>query len=153
MGNRLAVAIVAGSLVAVRLANAAPPTEGDLKELQGKWRLVSIVHEGKKVELPESEEKATWTVEGDRLLYASGVYTELRLDPSKTPKVIEGRTVRKGEEDQPLKGIYSLSGDELKFCICVGPDPKQVPTAFESKAGSGTRLVILKRVSPAKKSN
>lgn len=114
----------------------------DLKKLQGKWETVTVVHNG---EVQKPEKRSPWVFEGNKLKYpAFDTEDEIKLDATLAPKTMDVRVVRKGQKTEELKAIYELAGDTLKICVDVGG--KGRPTAFESKADSGHRLVTLKRV-------
>src|SRR5258708_7818251 len=77
-------------LLAALLAAAPPMTksdanEGDLKRLQGKWRIVSITDNGKKQAISEVQ---YWTIKGKKILYSDD-HDEFELDADKKPKFID----------------------------------------------------------------
>ena len=46
-----------------------------------------------------------------------------------------------------MLGIYELEGDTFKVCFAA-PGKADRPTEFKSAAGSGHRLLVLKRETP-----
>jgi uncharacterized protein (TIGR03067 family) len=137
--GRFAMKIPATVLFVIFLG--APLIAGDdaaakaRKELQGDWQIISIVADGKPVELEDDAKLNIVTFSGDKIKF--------KLDPAKDPKHFDLTQFRDFQEIE-VKGIYKLEGDTLK--ICVDTTLKDRPTAFESKKGSGWRLNIYKRV-------
>jgi uncharacterized protein (TIGR03067 family) len=116
------------------------PSEKDLKLLNGTWKVVSMVHNGK--DIPNAEDHGI-TFDGENVTIkepnggSKGKCT--RLDPTKDPKEIDLTPDGGGKK---LQGIYELKGDELKLCLTRSDER---PSRFESKEGSNSRLVVLKR--------
>jgi len=117
------------------------PSEKDLNLLKGNWKVVSMVHNGK--DLPNAEDHGI-TFDGENVTIkepngeSKGKCT--RLDPAKDPKQIDLTPDGGGKK---LQGIYELKGDELKLCLTRSDSER--PSRFESKEGSNSRLVVLKR--------
>jgi uncharacterized protein (TIGR03067 family) len=65
------------------------------------------------------------------------------LHPSTEPKGIDLTWAEGANKDKRQLGIYRFEADTLT--ICVGPIGKERPKAFESKEGSGSSLLQLKR--------
>ncbi len=63
---------------------------------------------------------------------------------TKHPKEMDIRIERKGSEAKEFKAVYRFEGENLLICVNVGGRVR--PAVFESKAGSGYRLITLKRV-------
>ena len=116
----------------------------DAKEIQGTWKWVSGVINGEKDGLlPHTgtivigDGKIT-PVDGPD----AGQVGQYRLDASVSPKTID-LTSPQGEV---VRGIYSLSGDELRICMGKGPTAAR-PTKLDSTADPPTMLIVLKRQS------
>lgn len=109
------------------------------KALQGRWAIVSITANGKSVD-PQKQEII---VKGNEIRYTLRDVLDLyEIDATKKPMHFDLIEVRdEGKTRAP--GIYKLEGDE--FHLCLDSEKKVRPTAFESKPGSGMRLIILKR--------
>ena len=61
--------------------------------------------------------------------------------------VVQLKIVRPETADRGIiRGIYQLDGDRLK--ICLGEPGKGRPAKFETKPGSGHKLLELKRAKP-----
>jgi uncharacterized protein (TIGR03067 family) len=114
----------------------------DLKKLQGKWKPVTIIHDG---EVSTPKKTSIWVFSGTKLIYPSfQTEDEIKLDASKNPKELDVRVIRKGEKTTEHKAIYSIEGDKLKVCVDIAD--KGRPTAFESKPNSGHRFMELQRI-------
>jgi uncharacterized protein (TIGR03067 family) len=135
-------------IAAVGLTAAADaPKEGgsDLKKLEGTWKLVSGVNNGK--ELGDKTVKgARLVIEGDRHTVKVGRNTYKgthKLNMSKSPKTIDISDTEGPFKGKTVLGIYELDGDEFK--ICYAPPGKPRPKDFTAKAGSGHRSHVWKR--------
>jgi uncharacterized protein (TIGR03067 family) len=67
-----------------------------------------------------------------------------KLDPTKTPKQIDAVRTKGPNAGQKMLGIYELTDDTFKVCFAP-PGKTERPTEFKSAAGSGQRLMVLKR--------
>lgn len=117
-------------------------TKEDLKKMQGKWRVVELIDDGKAA---KPTEKAFKIISESKVIDpGAGTEDEFRLDAGKKPKELDVYVNRKGVVAYQLKGIYEFQGDKLRVCIDL--EGKERPKAFESKPGSGHRLATLERV-------
>jgi uncharacterized protein (TIGR03067 family) len=140
--KRLAIAFFLLALAAGWAAAQGDPSKEDLKKMQGKWEAVSLIDDG---EAKKLDEKSYRIVSGNKVIDpAFNIEDEIRLDATKRPKELDIHINRKGVAPYALKAIYELEGDTLR--VCVDLESKARPTAFQSKPGSGHRLVTLKRV-------
>jgi uncharacterized protein (TIGR03067 family) len=112
--------------------------DDDAKEIQGRWKAVSIIANGHPqtdvVIFEIGDGKITTVVDGQ--VKGTGQY---RLDATLSPRTIDCVDPRAGTG----AGIYSLSRDDLKICVAVPGVAR--PTKFESTSGSA--LLVLKRQS------
>lgn len=140
----LLFAVVVSASSAVAAAPAAAPVDKD--KIQGKWKLVSRQDNGR--DWPEDEVKSfKLAIVGDKVqidwrvgkddIQMKGSFT---LDPAVTPKHL---TV-KWEDGGEYKGLYELSGDDLKLCVTV-ESGHPAPTEFTGKAGSKAALMEFHR--------
>jgi uncharacterized protein (TIGR03067 family) len=118
---------------------AGDAAKQDLKRLQGKWKVVERILDGKK-----REPSGAWTISGHEISYgpqtvARGVF---KLDATTKPRRFDLDLAGLSN-----KGIYQIEGDTLR--ICQG-GKEQRPKAFESKPGSKYALTVLKRVKDEK---
>jgi uncharacterized protein (TIGR03067 family) len=121
--------------------------KADLKRLQGKWKAVSRMVDGRPAKV---DPKWTWTISGDKFLFGGGLYAKMKLDPHATPKAIDWDHY--DARDKPrigeigFKGIYAFEG-EGTFKVCItGIAGRPRPRRFESKQGDGNIYLIYKRV-------
>ena len=120
--------------------------EKELKKFQGTWTFESVEAGGK--EVPAAEFKGiTVTFEGDKYTVRKGdeviQAATQKLDPSKSPKTLDGTIADGPNKGTVILGIYEISGDTLK--VCFDPEGKKRPTEFKGESGSQT-LVVHKRV-------
>jgi uncharacterized protein (TIGR03067 family) len=105
-------------LIAAGLLQAGNAPKGDsinqeMKKLEGKWTVVSLVMGGKKV--PDNNGPATILIKGNQITIMEKLMT-FKIDPTKKPKNLDLR-IGRGEESVDWKCIYSLEGDQLKICM------------------------------------
>jgi uncharacterized protein (TIGR03067 family) len=122
-------------------------TKEDQKKLQGKWKVTSCTFDGKDV----AEEVGNgWTFDKNKLLVEKATEEmTITLNAAKRPKEME---MRVGKAPQPVKGIYEIDGELLKFCYGTKENDRR-PERFESKPGSGRLLIILKRAGDGPENN
>src|SRR5690348_7868879 len=113
------------------LLTAEAPRQ-DIDKLQGTWKLVKLVADGKPAHA-DLMEKTRLTFSGKQLLSIdpSGERQEstVKLDAAKNPKEIDFTVNRGPQKGAKALGIYSLEGDELTLCFS---DPgQQRPSSFE----------------------
>jgi len=120
--------------------------EKELKKFEGTWTVESVAAGG--MEIPIDNFKGmTVTFEGDKYTVKMGdqviqVATQ-KLDPSKSPKTLDGTVAEGPDKGTVILGIYEISGDTLK--VCFDPEGKKRPTEFKTAAGSQTTLAVYKR--------
>jgi uncharacterized protein (TIGR03067 family) len=121
---------------------------GDLDRLQGTWKRVSVISDGK--DYPEAAAKQQLIIKGDSYtIKAQGQNDQegtLKLDPAREPKQLDIMPSTGPNQGKILKGIYKLEGD--RFTTCIAPPGKDRPTEFASKPGSGHGLFVNERVGP-----
>jgi uncharacterized protein (TIGR03067 family) len=121
--------------------------EKELKKFQGTWTVESVEAGGK--ELPIDLFKGmTVTFAGDKYTVKMGdqviqVATQ-KLDPSKSPKALDGTVTEGPHKGTVILGIYEISEDTLK--VCFDPEGKKRPTEFKTASGSQTTLAVYKRM-------
>ncbi len=131
---------------------AAKP-ESDQERLQGDWEVVKTEVFGK--DAPEGEvTKGVWTFRGEKLLTKSlqgtVIQSEVKLDEKAKPKTLDVTPIDgpEGEKGKTFKGIYELTGDDLRLCM-AGPGLDR-PTELKTKEGVHILLFTLKRVKKEK---
>jgi uncharacterized protein (TIGR03067 family) len=146
------------AVLAVVLAIAADDPKGDavkaeMKKLEGTWKEVSFVVDGKKV--PDDEGSTvtfimkadgTWNMKVGKE-DSNGTFT---IDPSKKPKTAAFVVLSGKYKGKTTLDIYELDGDTLKFCFVMVDTGKETtkerPSRFSSESGSGHSLSVLQRV-------
>jgi RNA polymerase sigma factor (sigma-70 family) len=131
-------------------ASAAPANDATKEErdaLQGGWEGQSAEHDGKA--LPEEEaKKMRVSFKGDRMLLIPGGEWEpltVKLDPTKSPKVLYMAPVEGPEKDKVVPAIYRLDKEADTLTLCWdAKDGKKVPEDFASRKDSGLLLIVLK---------
>src|SRR5262245_36097564 len=121
--------------------------EKELKKFQGTWTVESVEAGGKEIPIDNFKgmtvtfEGDTYTVKiGDKVILAA----TQKLDPSKSPKTLDGTVAEGPGKGTVILGIYEISGDTLK--VCFDEAGKKRPTEFKTAAGSQTTLAVYKRV-------
>lgn len=137
-----ALIFAAGLLLA-----ADAPKATDHERIQGEWKIVAVVQNGKET-TPADSEKSRIRFTADKTIVSEGDEKHqgtYKLDPDRKPS-----TIAVTQDDGPNKGkkgsgIYQLSGDTLTLCLTLekGKDP---PSDFTAKAGSGRVLLTLERI-------
>ncbi|HXG10193.1 MAG TPA: TIGR03067 domain-containing protein [Gemmataceae bacterium] len=127
-------------------AQEPDPDRRDLDRLQGTWRVVSLVADGKPVPA-EAIARARFVFQGKKLMTQEGdkKISEgfVRLDSRRKPATIEISPEWLPERGKTTRGIYAFEGDVLKLVLSpVGEEP---PAAFASPIGSGHAFFTLKR--------
>ncbi len=126
----------------------------DMKKLQGTWKTVAVVVEGKTIEAPSRT--ATVTIKGDKytVTYPPSESGEtkvsestFKIDPGKKPREINFTAAVGPDKERPSRGIYELEGDTLKICFNPDKDGER-PTGFTTEAGSRLRSIVLEREAP-----
>jgi uncharacterized protein (TIGR03067 family) len=154
----LAVAVVAGvGGLAYRGLAVDLPARDDKKPdkpkkdedaIQGSRKVVKVEKDGKDASDTDEGKRFMsnpFTITGDKIALEDLDLT-YKLDAAAKPKAIDLDNGR----GKTFDCVYSMDGDTLKICAPLepgGPRPKEVA----SKAGSNTRLLVLKREAKEKK--
>lgn len=121
--------------------------EKELKKFQGVWTIESLESGGKKIPA-EAMKGMTLTYEGDKYTVKNGKDViqvgAQKLDPSKSPKTLDGTITEGFGKGAVMPGIYEIDGDTLK--VCFDEEGKKRPTEFKTADGSKTTLVVYKRM-------
>lgn len=129
-------------------SNQEDDAKKELAKMQGTWRVVSVVINGEKLKDEDIKDdrliiKGTkFTLQGKKQLLDGA----LTLDPSKSPKHLNALAAGADLKVIESVGIYELTGDTLKVCYSVAPNPR--PTDFKAEEKSGRALVIYQRTKP-----
>ena len=116
----------------------------DLEGLQGTWKLVSAMQDGKA--LPDDEVKKSTIVIKDDAFHFPGLAEDatsrsgtIKVDATKRPKHMDTISTEK----EVMLGIYELEGDGYR--VCFAPVGKPRPSEFASNPGSGYILQVWER--------
>src|SRR5215813_8099761 len=96
-------------------------TKKDLEGLQGTWRLISAVEDGKSLD-EDKVKQTTIVIKDDTFRFpqlaedATSKAGTFKLDATKKPKQMD--TV--STEKEVMHGIYELEGDNYKVCFAPG---------------------------------
>jgi uncharacterized protein (TIGR03067 family) len=129
-----------GEKPAVKPAEEA--VKGDLKKLQGTWRLVAIEEAGQAVPPANFGQNTHWVFSGTTGTFTSGkrVLTgTITLDSAKRPRWID---VTHGT-DLVLQGIYELKGDRLRLFLV--PAGARRPGEFKTEKGTQQSISTYER--------
>jgi RNA polymerase sigma factor (sigma-70 family) len=122
----------------------------DKENILGEWKVTTVKMNGQDAPGEEGEALKNSIVEfkpdkviikrkdGDR-------ESTYKLDPTTKPKTIEIVHMVQGGGEEKMRCIYKLEGDTLTICGKHSGGGDDLPTEFESKEGSGTVLMVLKR--------
>lgn len=155
-----AAAVGVVGLVAAGAAQNPPPEPppADLTSLQGNWKPLSILFEGKAQMTADEMKKVTSVFDqAEYHLYYADKAKEpptvlklavmtVTLDPSTSPKSIAFEFAAGALKGQKRHGIYELTGNELK--LCYGPAERPKPGQFAAPAGSGYFQEVWARQTP-----
>jgi uncharacterized protein (TIGR03067 family) len=125
--------------------------EGDLKKMQGTWKVIRFSESNANREELEKEwiAKAKVVCKDDTLTIffgenRKGPIGKIRLDPSKKPKTIDIVLENPDANAETVLGIYEFEGETWRLCF----DPGKRPTEFKLGKGQGDAILELKK--PAK---
>src|SRR5437899_2911730 len=140
-----AASIVLGLLVSVSIFKGIEAEE--LKNLQGKWRIVAVEVGSEKHTVDPKESEEAVTIRGARWIDMPADKLDdvrISLNPLAEPKQINFTFTKWGSfssvpKERPVTclGIYSLKGDTLKICYDIPfAGPANRPTKFTGKPDS-----------------
>jgi uncharacterized protein (TIGR03067 family) len=133
-------------LVSVYSTRADEPAKNgkfDPAKMAGTWSYVSAEKDGVKSDPTSLKDKVTITKESITLGEGENKFVfKFAIDGKKDPVRISLEGTEGLGKGSKAEGIIELTGDQLKLCYAPSGD---APKKFESKEGSGHRLVILKR--------
>ncbi len=120
--------------------------KNDRELMAGTWITVSGESDGASIAVPRNQELIVYPDGRIRLQREGDLVggATTKIDPSANPKTIDIEVTEGTMQGQQYKGIYELSKERLR--ICRSGDRGQRPTAFSTKAGTGERMAVFKRV-------
>lgn len=114
--------------------NGEPATKEVLEKVVINFRGGKVTLKPMPVLSTDREGKKTWRA-------GEGFEWEFELGTSEKIRTID-LIMGDGQEKTRLKGMYAFDKDELRVCYSL---KAKLPSAFESKADSHNRLLVLKR--------
>jgi uncharacterized protein (TIGR03067 family) len=129
--------------LAPETADAAAQKE--IGRLDGTWTVTAAEYKGKNVDrFPVERVIFAAGKAGDEAAKRKGarVFT-YRLDPAKSPKVIEATSAGDGGKGRGMIGIYEVGDDTLKLCLI--PSGTKPPKGFKTRPDDETMTLELKR--------
>jgi RNA polymerase sigma-70 factor (ECF subfamily) len=142
---RFGLVSVVAALV-VLAADATPAADGDHKALQGTWVIASATLAGR--DHADDFAGMKLILDGDRYTADFGKDTDkgtFTIDPAKTPRRIDVRSVSGPFKGKTLPGIYELKGDALVLCLEGDGVADKRPTKFEAPATTRNMLLTYRR--------
>jgi RNA polymerase sigma factor (sigma-70 family) len=136
----------AGGLTYHLLAAEDEAKKTDKDRIQGTWKVDSAKVNGVELQGAEGDrvKGSTWTIGDEKITVTfngEDRVSTYKLDPAAKPKTIDVLTEKEGT----FKGIYKLEKDTLTICATLGRGATERPAEFDSKEGSSTMLLVLKR--------
>jgi uncharacterized protein (TIGR03067 family) len=112
----------------------------DLERMQGKWQMISMERNGKKLPDPlvktyqrvvkDNEYRVTWVEDGQ----PDVLDTVMVLDPRQCPKTVDILLHNGPFKGKKRLGIYRIDGDVET--VCLAQPGKARPTGFDSSQGA-----------------
>jgi uncharacterized protein (TIGR03067 family) len=149
----VAIALLAGLLLAAAPTSENDEPRQDSEKLQGAWRGDSLQIKGNYVPTPEARSlwlfftKDTFRVEQGGRVTVRGTFT---LDATQKPKTIDlaiTETVQSENKGTMVLGIYELGKGTLTLCTTKA-DGQDRPKKLASQAASTHTLFTFKREKP-----
>lgn len=143
------------SLLLITLSVCFQGEVDDTKSFQGKWKVVTVLEDGKSL----SEQEIATKLVADGHFTVEGLVISMlppgQFEAKKIPFVLNSKTEPKsidlmGASKVGATGIYLHSGDSLMLCF-PGINEKGRPTDFSNQTGSHRVLMVLQRVSAVSK--
>lgn len=127
------------------LAFTAAAPAADQAPLEGKWTIESLTRDGK---ADDTMKGATRVHTGDRYTItppadSKAPVTEGTFTVDEAKKTIDMKPTTGRYKGKTLLGIFKISGDTVT--LAFGEADKERPTGFESKAGSGVVVAVMKK--------
>jgi uncharacterized protein (TIGR03067 family) len=129
----------------------ADPKKADLAALAGTWVVVAQVESGEKSDVTEGAFEVDFDEKQATIRIGAGTgKLGFRIDPTTKPKIIDFTPESSEAGEKPgesIEGVYEFNGkDQLRVCIKQpSSGARERPGEFDSKPGSGTVVVTLKR--------
>ncbi len=122
-----------------------PRADADAAKIQGTWVAIWVETGGKPAP-SDTIKNLSLLITADKIAFNPGGenrQSTYKLDPTKTPKMIELTPQDGPTKGKTLRGLYELDGDRLKLCVQNGEGEE--PKEFATKPGTSVRLLVLRR--------
>jgi uncharacterized protein (TIGR03067 family) len=129
------LAFVVAAFAALVLPFTPAAKADDLKALEGTWRAVSLVADGKPVDTGDLQ-GLELTIKGDRYSVNTKDGQDigtLKLDETQNPRTMDATKTEGLDAGKQVKAIYQIDGDTLK--VCVASENGERPTELAGKEG------------------
>jgi uncharacterized protein (TIGR03067 family) len=116
---------------------AAVAVASDTETVQGTWKVVAAIRDGKP--LTGAELEGRLTIEGNRFTVVQGGTTvagTFQLNESAKPKELDLTYDQGPDSGKTAHGIYEIRAGN-RHRLCIAPAGAARPTKFESRPGSG----------------
>lgn len=142
------IVLMVAIFLCLSAAKNTEPVRDDAKNIQGTWKFVSWLAEGREETVPDSMRVI---INAETLLIGRGESTpqdttgfKYTIDAVKDPKQMDWLVQLDPDHTIRQLAIYSLDGDTLKINCAAADKPR--PTNFENNKGRFEAVWTLKRV-------
>ena len=135
--------------VAILFSALGTDDEKEVAKFQGSWDIDTVVINGTTTKVEDGTSMPLRIVEKTVThVLPNGLEMKgtLTLDTSKSPKEFDLQfdPLPNGIVPPPLKGIYEIEKDTMKWCVSIDPEGER-PRKFTSGLGEKRRLQVYKR--------
>jgi uncharacterized protein (TIGR03067 family) len=119
--------------------------QDDVRRIQGLWRQVAFEKDGVRDHPDERGWEPRTVFSGDAFVVtltdgSVPIKGTFRLDPTQTPAVVEFTDTFGEDAGKMFRGIYSLEGNRLAFCVADAGEA--TPTEFQTGPGQVLRVFV-----------
>jgi uncharacterized protein (TIGR03067 family) len=139
--------MVVFSLVAGLSTAGDKPAQKDLDAMQGTWQVAELTEMGEKLPAKELAPIEVVILATKMTINDDGKFREeitLKLDAAMKPKAVDFVYTKGPNTGKTERGIYSIDGDTLKFCMSEKKEGER-PADFISTKDNHCSLAVLKR--------
>lgn len=126
-----------------------PAAKDELKTLEGKWKVVKVLHPDLATTPAADGYEAIVAFKGSAIDFnGAGAGEVIELDPATDPKCLDFKVGKESgvlKEGATCESVYKLDGDTLTWAMYVGRG-KNRPATFDKPAVKGGIVFVLERV-------